>query len=160
MSNLSKDSIDSVINALDTIRANVPKNMAARVGVLGSHSARNNGNDLTNPEIMLIQEFGSLEKNIPPRSALRMPLETHIGEIADFMAQPAIVDMILGGEAEKAFKLTGIKAESIIQEAFATRGFGQWKPNSPVTIDKKGSSQPLIDTAQLRRAVSSEVVGG
>lgn len=31
---------------------------------------------------------------------------------------------------------------------------GNWQPNSPVTIAKKGSSKPLIDTGTMRRAVT------
>lgn len=34
-----------------------------------------------------------------------------------------------------------------------------WAPNSDRTIDRKGSSKPLIDTARLRNSVASRVQG-
>lgn len=156
----SKTDSKSAMRGLDKIRANVPSNMAARVGVLGSHAARTDDSGTTNAEIGIIHEFGSVSKNIPPRSFLRMPIETHIGAIATFMGQPAMVEKVLSGKAKEAFELMGIKAEEFVQQAFSTSGFGQWKPNAPLTIAIKGSSKPLIDTSQLRRSISSEVVNG
>ena len=36
---------------------------------------------------------------------------------------------------------------------------GDWVPNAPSTIAKKGSSKPLIDTSQFRTSVTFEVIG-
>ena len=60
----------------------------------------------------------------------------------------------------------------LVQEAFNTGGFGKWPANADITlkggwmrsssgkpfyVKPKKSTAPLIDTGQLRRAVSSEV---
>jgi hypothetical protein len=55
------------------------------------------------------------------------------------------------GNLKPVFTDLGIKGEQIVQLAFATKGFGQWYQN-PKT--GKGS---LIDTAQLRRSITSDV---
>lgn len=44
-----------------------------------------------------------------------------------------------------------------IDEAFETQGFGEWQPNAPVTIRKKGSEDPLIDTGDFRRRITYEI---
>ena len=44
-----------------------------------------------------------------------------------------------------------------MQEAFETGGFGAWEPIKEATSSRKGSSQILIDSSQLRRSVISKV---
>lgn len=45
-----------------------------------------------------------------------------------------------------------------IQKAFENGGInGDWEPNSPLTIERKGSSKPLIDKGDLRRSITYEV---
>ena len=58
---------------------------------------------------------------------------------------------------EKILELVGIYGESIVQEAFETGGFGAWEPIKEATANRKGSSQILIDSSQLRRSVISKV---
>ena len=53
----------------------------------------------------------------------------------------------------------GANCTDAIQEAFDTQGFGEWTPNAPSTIKKKGSSSPLIDTGALRQKIVAEIVG-
>ena len=48
-------------------------------------------------------------------------------------------------------------ALEIIDEAFETSGFGEWQPNSPLTIREKGSAMPLIDEGRLRNAVTYDI---
>lgn len=60
---------------------------------------------------------------------------------------------------EKPLKLLALNAWSIVQEAFATRGFGQWQPNTNKEYIKlKGSTTPLIDTGLLKNSVAYKVV--
>jgi len=55
-------------------------------------------------------------------------------------------------------ELIGVKAQSISQGAFTTKGYGQWQELSPKTVEKKGSSQILIDTGTLRNSITYQVV--
>ena len=130
-----------------------------RVGILGADNSRD-GEPFGNAEIGLVQEMGSTTKNIPPRSFIRMPLEKNAKQLASVFNTNIIRNAIENGDIDTALELLGIKAEAIIQEAFETQGFGQWAANAPSTASQKGSSSPLIDTGELRKSISSEVVDG
>lgn len=145
------------IAPLKELRAELAKNYKAKVGVIGAKATRANSKDgFNNAEIGIVHEMGSQSNQVPARSFLRMPLETKSREITQFAQNNK--GMIAEGKVVKFFELLGIKAEAIIQEAFASRGFGNWSPNTPATIAKKGSSAPLIDTGELRKSISSEVM--
>ena len=40
-----------------------------------------------------------------------------------------------------------------VQERFNTQGFGTWKPLSPLTIQRKGHSQILFDTGNMKNSI-------
>lgn len=111
---------------------------------------------LTNAEIGLVHELGSIERSIPARSFLRMPLSMKSKEIlADaFKGAP---ELLRKGNIRMILARLGIACEKWIQIAFGTRGFGSWMPDLLSTAIRKGSSEPLIDTAQLRRSIASKV---
>ena len=46
-----------------------------------------------------------------------------------------------GMDAQRALGLIGVKAQQIVQDAFTSKGYGNWPENSPNTIEEKGSSQ-------------------
>lgn len=110
----------------------------------------------TNAEIGLIHEMGSKALGIDKRSFLRMPISVKSKQIlADaFLGAPAL---LAKGQIKTILARLGTACEKWIQIAFATGGFGSWKKDSPMTQRIKGSAAPLIDTAQLRRSVSSQV---
>ena len=148
-----------LINLIKLLKDGIP---AVRVGIMGDTANRNSG-ELNNAEIGFTNEFGNLTgyPKIPARSFLRMPLRS-----VQFKEKLRSKKSLSGKEFEKALKagkgeefakLVGLVAEETIQEAFSTNGFGKWKPNAPLTIELKKSSSPLIDTGQLRRAITSRV---
>lgn len=111
---------------------------------------------LTNAELGLIHELGSVERGIPRRSFLRMPISVRSKEIlAD--AMKGALELMASGNVRGVLKRLGIACEKAVQLAFATRGFGSWQPDQAQTAKRKGSNAPLIDTAQLRRSVASQV---
>lgn len=130
----------------------------ARVGILGDKAPRFDGAELTNAEIGVVQIFGSITNGIPPRDFLLMPIQHNEQQLVKSMATAAVKAAVEASDFKKVFGLLGAVALGYVQQAFETAGFGQWAPNAPATIDKKGSSRPLIDTAQLRRAQSWDVV--
>jgi len=132
----------------------------ARVGLFGRNSQRDNQEGeapIDNVTLGAIHEFGSETKGIPPRSFIRMPLEERAKDLrADIVRE--IGDYVRNNQSEEtALKRIGIAAENIIQKAFDTKGFGKWPALKASTIAKKGSASPLIDTAEMRRAITSEV---
>jgi len=98
-------------------------------------------------------EFGSISEKTPSRSFIRMPLETQQEKIAAYVKKHA-KDHLEAGDIKAIFEDIGIASESVIQEAFDTRGFGTWKENAPLTIELKGSDAPLIDKGNLRHAIT------
>lgn len=112
---------------------------------------------MTNAELGRIHEYGSISKNIPARSFLRVPLWLKFPGIIKKIGQQ-VIDGLTKSNIERTYKHMGIMAEKIVQNAFATRGFGRWPENSPRTIMRKKSDSPLIDTAQLRKSITSQVV--
>lgn len=171
---------------LDTftkIRVELEKNYASRVGVLGQKTNRipmlageshqrykmrvktimaknpkvQQSSEKTNAEIGLKQEMGSLSDHIPRRSFLEMPLTMKMPDYYKTFGE-TLKKAFLNGDIRPAYVKLGLKGEQVVQLAFASRGFGIWPDNAPSTIARKKSSQPLIDTAQLRRSITSDVV--
>lgn len=153
---------------LDTYLSKFSKDLKtkdyARIGILGSkdnRSGKGSDEDFSNATIGLKQEFGI--DRIPARSFLRFPLQHEAKSIIksfDKQAEKYEKSLIGGKFINQLLKELGILGENAVQKAFETGGFGQWKPNSPVTITMKGSDKPLIDSAQLRKSITSEVVDG
>ena len=131
----------------------------ARVGILGSNAMeQHEDTDLTNSQLGVIHEFGSLSRNIPARSFLRMPVELKQKEIVQSMASYRTKSALENGNIKRVYKDLGLYAEGFVKQAFSSGGYGQWAPNKPATIAAKGSDKPLIDTSQLRRSITSDVV--
>lgn len=157
---MSKVSVD--LSGLEKLMKNISRQNKVKVGVLSGDNARESEDDSdiadSNASIGLVMEMGSTVRNIPPRSFIRMPLEHKTDELAATIRAVGAEIMNDRMSAESGLEKIGIAAEGIIQDAFSTSGFGQWKANKSSTVRQKGSSKPLIDTGQLRRAISSEVV--
>jgi hypothetical protein len=171
------------MDKLVRMREEMAKRYIARVGVLGSKTNRIPmltgesheryklrvkkilkdrpelaGNDAkTNAEIGLVHEMGSMSQHIPRRSFLEMPLTLKMPDYANKFGDQ-LMKAIDDGNIKPVYTNLGIKGEQVVQLAFASRGFGIWAPNAASTIQRKKSSSPLIDTAQLRRAITSDVV--
>jgi hypothetical protein len=103
-------------------------------------------------------EFGSRKERIPARSFIRMPLTVKKFKIYKYV-KDNMRQRLESGDIVGIFSDIGIAGESVIQEAFDTRGFGQWKENAESTIMQKGSDAPLIDKGFLRAAITHRVDG-
>lgn len=152
-----KSSLKFDLTKLQTFVKGVDDKHRVQVGIFGNKSARKDGGDLSNADVGAVHEFGSFSDNIPMRSFLRMPLNTQSDQILK-QVTPGSRELVATGKMTLLLKRLGIACENVIQAAFASRGFGTWKPNKPATIRRKGSDVPLIDTAQLRRSIASRVV--
>lgn len=146
------------LGKLDAIRQQLLKGYYAKVGILSDKP--HDGTDFGMVELGTIHEFGSITNNIPPRSFLRMPLLEKKKDLVNVLATRTVATMLENGNIKDIFKVLGVKAQAIIQDAFATGGFGKWKDINPATKKAKGSSAILIDTGELRRSISSAVVKG
>ena len=148
---------------------------AVKVGVLRTTNARDDGT--TNAEVGLKNEFGDPRpsqttaaeeaargrgpmawEGTPKRSFLRMPLLEHLP--VKITSETDTLRAVVEGASPGLTlpEAIGELAVQTVQEAFDTAGFGEWPANSPRTINWKGSSQPLLDSHQLRESITSEVV--
>lgn len=140
-------------------KKNQPRTIAGKINTKTHTRRKTKTEDSNNDNAYLgrLHEYGSFSLHIPPRSWLHMPVTKKYSQIMKEAGQSAGY-LIKEGKMELLKKRVGIACEKAIQEAFETRGYGSWDSNAPRTIKEKGSDSPLIDTGQLRRAVSSEVV--
>lgn len=148
-----------------------------RVGILtGPKKARQKktggpNDDATNADIGAEQEFGSFTKKIPPRSFLYKPLSGAKAKkriVAD-AAEGLQRELARGGtpDAKNSFYgKIGAGLVASVQDAFDESGPG-WKPLARETILRRRTrkvwprtgTKPLIDTSELRNAVSFKVLG-
>lgn len=143
------------------------RNARVRVGLLGNHADRFDANwnkmRKNNPTIGMEHEFGvkvnPWGRETPARSFLRMPLMTRLPRKISAIGAATWKAIIVKRSLLDGLKNLGFAAEATIQEAFNTGGWGQWQPISLVQrMRKRGSSAILIDSAQMRKAVTSKVV--
>jgi hypothetical protein len=135
--------------------------MIVKVGILGNKNTRSSitdSNTQTNSEIGAKHEFGSRMEGIPQRSFLRGPILQKAKEILADVVRYAAAD-IREGSTRAALSKLGVACETVVGNAFDTGGFGQWKPLTNYTIERKiqHNPQPLINTRQLQRAITSVV---
>ena len=100
-------------------------------------------------------EFGTVtEPIIPQRSFIKMPIEAK-GEKIEAYTIKHMKEHLENSDVQAIFDDIGIGAESVIQEAFDTRGFGTWAPDADSTIRAKGTDSILIWSGLLRQAITS-----
>lgn len=105
------------------------------------------GTSLT--DVAAWNEFGTV--NMPSRPFMRNSVDENEEKIVEFM-QSQVVDIIKNRKtAEQALKEIGVFQKGLVQETITN---GNFEPNSPATIRKKGSSHPLIDTGEMRNSVN------
>jgi hypothetical protein len=130
------------------------KNSTVRVGIIGS-SARENG--LTNAYLLFLHTVGSYVNNIPSRpvlDAIEVKQEEFASDTAKVMKKLAInqIDVLM------TLRQIGAVALSYALLSFETKGFGRWAELKPQTIKNKGSDAILIETSEMRRAITFDVI--
>lgn len=124
------------------------------VGIPSDENSREESTSITNAELGVIHEFGVPEKGIPERSFMR----STASEEADNLGRLAKIQIAecLKGETSThdAFATVGVYLQGKIVEKITD---GDFEPNTEATVNRKKSSKPLIDTGQLRGAITYEV---
>lgn len=152
-----------------------------RIGIIGSKATQQHrGSKLTNADIGTFHEFGSADNKHPPqRSFLMMPIGDKLNfnndEMKD-MRKFLFKQLFLKKAPEEFYKALMSKALGIVENAFATAGFGEWKPLAASTYARRSKNLPkrvtkrsltywynhpiLTDTGQLRRSISGKIIKG
>lgn len=106
---------------------------------------------------------------IPARSWLQKPIErsaelrkkikqkTELTKDEISLAEEFIAEYGESGILKELAYAVATSSLEIIDEAFETKGFGEWANNSTLTVREKGSAEPLIDTGRLRGAITYEI---
>ena len=95
--------------------------------------------------------------NIPPRPFIRGWVENHEAEIK--ATQERLFKQVSEGKisAEIAIAKLGQFAQDGIKRYIVA---GNFEPNAEATIQRKGSSRPLIDTGAMRNSVRYQIIKG
>lgn len=134
------------------------KDSVVSIGVLSKNATRADG--LNNAQLGLVNEVGGITadgKLIPARSFLRVPLTfgmpKHKAKIAEAVFAGAVAD-----DMPMAMDIVGNIGVRVVDDAFATGGNGEWRPNAEETLRKKApATNPLIWHGDLRKSVAYEV---
>lgn len=122
------------------------------VGVFSEEAEH--GGPLSVLDVAIINEFGL--GNVPERSFLRAWFDENESR-AYQMCQVMLTTVVQGKRTkEQALQLLAMKFVGEIQQRISQ---GIPPANAQSTIDKKGSSTPLIDTGQLRSSISFKIEG-
>lgn len=144
---------DNGANALIKAALQAAKGAELRVGILeekGSEKAEGSP-DVTVADVATFNEFGL---GVPERSFIRRWYDDQLEE--NKRKFRALQARVLRGEItqELAFKQLGLVFVGDIQKRISG---GIPPENAESTVERKGSSVPLIDKGQLRSSVSFEV---
>ena len=106
---------------------------------------------------MYIHEHGSFAYQVPPRPVIEPAIENSkepIGKLLGNAAKQAAD----GNDPQKALMDVGQYAEAKVQNWFVDPKNG-WAPNAESTVKKKKSDKPLIDSGELRKAITFVIRG-
>ena len=130
-----------------------------KVGVLqgADESVETEHGELTIAELAAVHEFGAPSVGIPERSFIRGTFNSPEGqeEITKFTTE--LADQIIKNEVapRQALQMLGAKGAAMVRAKIRSH---VPPPLKQATIDRKGSSTPLVDTGHLINAVSWETV--
>ena len=151
-----KTTID--MKKIDILITKSKEKYLAKVGVINGGGYKDEKGNITVAGYGYVNEFGSITKNIPARSFIRAPLLLHLRDEILKNKRVFEIQFFRKFDLIGAYNKLGILGKSIILKAFATSFDGQWAPNSPITIARKHSSKPLIDTSRLRKSIDYQVI--
>lgn len=135
-------------------RAEQLNRMQLVVGIPSDENSRDESTSITNAELGVIHEFGAPEKSIPERSFMRSTASEesqNLGRLAKIQISECLKGEI---SAHDAFATVGVYLQGKIVDKITD---GDFEPNTEATVKRKKSSKPLIDTGQLRGAITYEV---
>lgn len=112
----------------------------------------NSGTPYSRAYEFYVQEHGSPLFSIPPRPVLAPAIENSKDVIAEKMKK-AVQSILEGGNVSTELGYIGALGAKISGDWF-TDPENKWAKNSSITIKRKGSDKPLIDTGEMRKAIT------
>lgn len=161
---MSDETFELKIGGLEhLIKALKARPPTVRIGILGSTARapkKGQNHAPSNATIGAVHEFGSPARGIPQRSFLRVPLSDHLQdelEKSGLLDKETLKKVVETGSMTPWIKQVAVCAEAVVDDAFESSGFGKWPPWKDPNYKNEGGML-LVDSGQLRDAVTSEVV--
>ena len=123
------------------------------IGVPASKNGMHEGG-INMATLLAIHVLGAPSRGIPQRDPLRPPLIANAQRYSDLLALGLKNALSDGTDPKLVYEKIGIVATNDVYDYFVT---GNFKPLNQKTIDRKGSSKPLIDSEELRGSITYEV---
>ena len=122
------------------------------IGIPASTNARQGSSN--NATLAATHELGAPSRGIPARPFLIPTMQNNADKYVRLMAQGFKTALQDKTKADEVYEKIGLVASSDVKDYIVS---GQFVPLKQSTIDRKGSSKPLIDTGELRNSISYEV---
>jgi hypothetical protein len=147
---ITKDRVPALLKAVRDLTK-----QEVLVGIPAENAGRDDDAPINNAELGYIHEFGAPAANIPPRPFLVPGITGAESRFTPHMeaAAGAAIDGN-EGRVSQGLNRAGIVAASAVKTKIDE---GPFAPLSEVTIERKGSDKPLLDTGQMRNAVTHVV---
>lgn len=130
------------------------KAQAVEVGIIGDKANWMEGSGFFGVSVADVALWAEYGLGQPQRSWLRDWIEENQAALATNMRAEAAAIKAGTRTKDQALARLGLWIQGAIQERIAN---GIEPPNADSTIQRKGSSKPLIDTGQLRSSISHRV---
>ena len=124
------------------------------IGVPSSKNSIHKGSSINMATLLALHVYGAPSRGIPQRDPLRPPLIANAQRYSDLLALGLKNALSDGTDPKLVYEKIGIVATNDVYDYFVT---GNFKPLNQKTIDRKGSSKPLIDSEELRGSITYEV---
>lgn len=138
------------------------KQVDVLVGIPQAKSSRpSDGEKINNAELLFIHTHGSPLRGIPARPVLEPALEEKTTRLTIIQYLKRAIEYYLNDDLvkmKKELERAGMIGQNAARGWFVNPNNG-WAPNKPATIKAKGSDRPLIDTGEMRKAITYVVRG-
>jgi len=132
----------------------VQKEFSGKVAQIGFPKGEEYPDGTSVAYVATIHEYGAPEANIPPRPFFYPTIAEKKRDWVKLI-EDDIADVIMGNKSvDDVLELVGIVAHTDIQEKIESITSPKL---SPITIQRKGSEKPLIDTGYMHSSVTSKV---
>lgn len=122
------------------------------VGIPSSENARVGATN--NATIAAVHELSAPSRGIPARPFLIPTIKNNADKYVQLMAQGFKTALQDKSKADEVYEKIGLVASNDVKDYIVS---GNFVPLKESTIDRKGSSKPLLDTGELRNSISYEV---
>lgn len=124
------------------------------IGVPSSKNGIHKDSKINMATLLALHVLGAPTRGIPQRDPIRPPLMANSKRYTQLMAQGFSNALKDKEKIAQVYEKIGLVASNDVKEYFV---MGDFVPLQQKTIDRKGSSKPLIDTSELRNSITYEV---